>query len=37
MHRLIEVVKHMLAVWMDLGNPSFVNVAGNASEMMSPK
>lgn len=31
MHRLIEEVKHMLAVWMDLGDP------GNVSEMLSPE
>ncbi|XP_020191131.1 glutathione hydrolase 3 [Aegilops tauschii subsp. strangulata] len=36
-HRLIEAVKHMLAVRMDLGDPGFVNVAGNVSEMMSPE
>jgi gamma-glutamyltranspeptidase/glutathione hydrolase/leukotriene-C4 hydrolase len=35
-HRLIEAVKHMLAARMDLGDPSFVNVAGNVSEMLSP-
>ncbi|VAH72499.1 unnamed protein product [Triticum turgidum subsp. durum] len=36
-HRLIEAVKHMLAVRMDLGDPGFVNVAGNVSEMISPE
>uniref|UniRef100_A0ACD5VMB0 Uncharacterized protein n=1 Tax=Avena sativa TaxID=4498 RepID=A0ACD5VMB0_AVESA len=34
-HRLIEAVKHMLAARMDLGDPGFVNVAGNVSEMVS--
>ncbi|KAK3160353.1 hypothetical protein QOZ80_1BG0058410 [Eleusine coracana subsp. coracana] len=35
-HRLIEAIKHMLAVRMDLGDPAFVNVAGSVSEMLSP-
>ena len=35
-HRLIEAVKHMLAARMDLGDPGFINVAGNVSEMLSP-
>uniref|UniRef100_A0A0A9G4I3 Gamma-glutamyltranspeptidase 3 n=1 Tax=Arundo donax TaxID=35708 RepID=A0A0A9G4I3_ARUDO len=35
MHRLIEAVKHMLAVRMDLGDPDFVNVSGSVSEMLS--
>ncbi|PNT69944.1 glutathione hydrolase 3 isoform X2 [Brachypodium distachyon] len=36
-HRLVEAIKHMLAVRMDLGDPAFVNVAGNVSEMLSPE
>ncbi|XP_037409431.1 glutathione hydrolase 3-like [Triticum dicoccoides] len=35
-HRLIEAVKHMLAVRMNLGDPGFVNAAGIVSEMLSP-
>ncbi|XP_062187453.1 glutathione hydrolase 3-like [Phragmites australis] len=35
-HRLIEAVKHMLAIRMDLGDPDFVNVSGSVSEMLSP-
>ncbi|GJN05802.1 hypothetical protein PR202_ga23467 [Eleusine coracana subsp. coracana] len=35
-HRLLEAIKHMLAVRMDLGDPAFVNVAGSVSEMLSP-
>ncbi|KAL6626747.1 hypothetical protein ACP70R_030473 [Stipagrostis hirtigluma subsp. patula] len=35
-HRLIEAIKHMLAIRMDLGDPDFVNVSGDVAEMMSP-
>uniref|UniRef100_A0A0E0JE44 Glutathione hydrolase n=1 Tax=Oryza punctata TaxID=4537 RepID=A0A0E0JE44_ORYPU len=35
-HRFIEALKHMLAIRMDLGDPDYVNVAGNVSEMLSP-
>uniref|UniRef100_J3KWG7 Uncharacterized protein n=2 Tax=Oryza brachyantha TaxID=4533 RepID=J3KWG7_ORYBR len=35
-HRLIEALKHMLAIRMALGDPDFVNVAGSVSEMLSP-
>uniref|UniRef100_A0A0A9BNM3 Glutathione hydrolase n=1 Tax=Arundo donax TaxID=35708 RepID=A0A0A9BNM3_ARUDO len=35
-HRLIEAVKHMLAIRMDLGDPDFVNVSGSVAEMLSP-
>uniref|UniRef100_A0A0D9UWS4 Gamma-glutamyl transferase n=1 Tax=Leersia perrieri TaxID=77586 RepID=A0A0D9UWS4_9ORYZ len=35
-HRFIEAVKHMLAVRMDLGDPDYINVAGNVAEMLSP-
>ncbi|XP_062193146.1 glutathione hydrolase 3-like [Phragmites australis] len=35
-HRLIEAIKHMLAIRMDLGDPDYVNVSGNVAEMLSP-
>ncbi|KAL6847912.1 hypothetical protein ACP4OV_022040 [Aristida adscensionis] len=35
-HRLIEAIKHMLAIRMDLGDPDFINVSGSVAEMMSP-
>uniref|UniRef100_A0A0E0BX70 Glutathione hydrolase n=1 Tax=Oryza meridionalis TaxID=40149 RepID=A0A0E0BX70_9ORYZ len=35
-HRFIEALKHMLAIRMALGDPDYVNVAGNVSEMLSP-
>ncbi|CAO2180922.1 unnamed protein product [Urochloa humidicola] len=35
-HRLIEAIKHMLANRMGLGDPAFVNVAGDVKEMLSP-
>ncbi|CAO2199008.1 unnamed protein product [Urochloa humidicola] len=35
-HRLIEAIKHMLAIRMGLGDPAFVNVAGDVKEMLSP-
>ncbi|TVU21900.1 hypothetical protein EJB05_31571, partial [Eragrostis curvula] len=35
-HRLIEAIKHMLAVRMDLGDPDYVNVSGSVTEMLSP-
>lgn len=34
-HRLIEAIKHMLAIRMDLGDPDFVNVTGDVVEMLS--
>ena len=34
-HRLIEAIKHMLAIRMGLGDPDFVNVAGDVAEMLS--
>jgi len=34
-HRLIEAIKHMLAIRMDLGDPDFVNVTGDVAEMLS--
>ncbi|KAF2948435.1 hypothetical protein DAI22_01g035500 [Oryza sativa Japonica Group] len=36
LHRFIEAFKHMLAIRMDLGDPDYVNVTGNVSEMLSP-
>lgn len=35
-HRLIEAIKHMLATRMGLGDPDFVNVAGDVADMLSP-
>ncbi|CAL4951532.1 unnamed protein product [Urochloa decumbens] len=35
-HRVIEAIKHMLAIRMGLGDPAFVNVAGDVAEMLSP-
>ncbi|KAK9099199.1 hypothetical protein Syun_026244 [Stephania yunnanensis] len=36
LHRLIEAVKHMLAIRMNLGDPSFVNITAYATDMLSP-
>ncbi|KAM7257039.1 hypothetical protein ACFE04_012780 [Oxalis oulophora] len=36
LHRLIEALKHMFAVRMNLGDPNFMNVTVFASEMLSP-
>lgn len=36
LHRLIEALKHMFAVRMDLGDPKFVNVSATISDMLSP-
>ncbi|EES02481.1 gamma-glutamyltranspeptidase 3 [Sorghum bicolor] len=35
-HRIIESIKHMLAIRMDLGDPDFVNVTGDVAAMLSP-
>ncbi|CAO2204626.1 unnamed protein product [Urochloa humidicola] len=35
-HRVIEAIKHMLAIRMGLGDPAFVNVASDVNEMLSP-
>lgn len=35
LHRLIEALKHMLAIRMDLGDPSFVNITTTISDMLS--
>ncbi|KAL0912485.1 hypothetical protein M5K25_018458 [Dendrobium thyrsiflorum] len=37
LHRLIESLKHMFAVRMNLGDPDFVNVTEVLSDMLSPK
>ncbi|XAR67079.1 Glutathione gamma-glutamylcysteinyltransferase [Bertholletia excelsa] len=36
LHRLIEALKHMFAIRMDLGDPDFVNISNTISEMLSP-
>ncbi|XP_057544555.1 glutathione hydrolase 3 isoform X2 [Amaranthus tricolor] len=36
LHRLIEAMKHMLAIRMNLGDPAFVNVTKYMSDMTSP-
>uniref|UniRef100_A0A5B7ALX6 Glutathione hydrolase n=1 Tax=Davidia involucrata TaxID=16924 RepID=A0A5B7ALX6_DAVIN len=36
LHRLIEALKHMLAVRMNLGDPNFVNISKTISDMLSP-
>ncbi|KAJ4835600.1 Gamma-glutamyltranspeptidase 3 [Turnera subulata] len=36
LHRLIEAMKHMLAVRMNLGDPRFVDITKYISEMLSP-
>ncbi|KAI6681916.1 hypothetical protein NL676_035797 [Syzygium grande] len=36
MHRLIEAMKHMFAVRMNLGDPNFVSISEYVSEMLSP-
>ncbi|XP_030530027.1 glutathione hydrolase 3 [Rhodamnia argentea] len=36
MHRLIEAMKHMFAVRMNLGDPNFVSIGEYVSEMLSP-
>jgi gamma-glutamyltranspeptidase len=35
LHRLIEAMKHMFAVRMNLGDPAFINTAKYMSEMLS--
>ncbi|KAI0499472.1 hypothetical protein KFK09_011596 [Dendrobium nobile] len=37
LHWLIESLKHMFAVRMNLGDPDFVNVSEVLSDMLSPK
>ncbi|XP_006353508.1 gamma-glutamyltranspeptidase 3 [Solanum tuberosum] len=36
LHRMIEAMKHMLAVRMNLGDPAFVNISSTVSDMLSP-
>lgn len=36
MHRLIEALKHMFAIRMNLGDPDFENIGETVSEMLSP-
>ncbi|XP_043711893.1 glutathione hydrolase 3-like isoform X2 [Telopea speciosissima] len=36
LHRLIEAMKHMLALRMNLGDPDFVNVTDYITDMLSP-
>ncbi|XP_057759187.1 glutathione hydrolase 3 isoform X2 [Arachis stenosperma] len=36
LHRLIEALKHMYAVRMNLGDPDFVDISYTESEMLSP-
>ncbi|XP_059638279.1 glutathione hydrolase 3 [Cornus florida] len=36
LHRLIEALKHMFALRMNLGDPNFVNISKTMSEMLSP-
>ncbi|KAL9670677.1 hypothetical protein QQ045_008234 [Rhodiola kirilowii] len=36
LHRLIEAVKHMFAIRMNLGDPNFVNISSYVSDMLSP-
>ncbi|XP_015061504.1 glutathione hydrolase 3 [Solanum pennellii] len=35
LHRMIEAMKHMLAVRMNLGDPDFVNISSTVSDMLS--
>ncbi|GFS36224.1 gamma-glutamyl transpeptidase 4 [Actinidia rufa] len=36
LHRLIEALKHMFSVRMNLGDPDFVNISNTISDMLSP-
>lgn len=36
LHRLIEALKHMFAIRMNLGDPKFVNISDIVSDMLSP-
>ncbi|KAI3908736.1 hypothetical protein MKW98_029286 [Papaver atlanticum] len=36
LHRLVEALKHMFAIRMNLGDPKFVNTTQYESEMLSP-
>lgn len=37
LHRLIEALKHMFAIRMNLGDPGFVNVNSYIVDMLSPE
>ncbi|KAH6806538.1 gamma-glutamyl transpeptidase 4 [Perilla frutescens var. frutescens] len=36
LHRMVEAVKHMFAIRMDLGDPDFENISKTVSDMLSP-
>lgn len=36
-HRIVESLKHYMAIKMNLGDPDFVNVSDVISDMLSPK
>lgn len=36
LHRLIEALKHMFAIRMNLGDPKFVRISDIVSDMLSP-
>ncbi|XP_023898527.1 glutathione hydrolase 3 [Quercus suber] len=36
LHRLVEALKHMFAVRMNLGDPNFVDISNYTSDMLSP-
>ncbi|KAL9669248.1 hypothetical protein QQ045_006791 [Rhodiola kirilowii] len=36
LHRLIEAIKHMFAIRMNLGDPKFVDISSTVSKMLSP-
>lgn len=36
LHRLIEALKHMFAIRMNLGDPKFINTTKYESDMLSP-
>lgn len=36
MHRLVEALKHMFALRMNLGDPDFVDISKTVSQMLSP-
>ena len=37
LHRLIEALKHMFAIRMNLGDPRFVNINKYEDDMLSPE
>lgn len=36
LHRLVEALKHMFAIRMNLGDPEFVDVSRTVTDMLSP-